>query len=366
MEFSTYNAQVNLFAVVTLVVEFLSSGGGFANPRVDVVRLLTYYEGFALVQVCCEAIFLVFIAFFIVKEVKAVIKEKRKYWKVFWNVAEWLIIGFSVGLIVMYFYRFYTIKSLISEFKKTGGRGYVKLQYVAYWNELLGYMIGWVVFMATLKFIKLLRFNKRIGVLSSTIRLATNDLIWFAMFFSIVFFAFCIAFYLILGPKVFNYSDFTYTMESLITAILGKFHFEELVEAERILGPLLFFFFMGSITFILINMLLTIINEAFQVVKHDIAMQSNDYEMVDFMMARFKAFIGLQQAAETLNPKDHEKEAAENKAKDTVDMFPDKVDQLLNHIAKAYFNQENFDDIIKTMGTGKQPVKPKQITPLAV
>ncbi|XP_072044193.1 polycystin-1-like isoform X2 [Amphiura filiformis] len=364
VEFSTYNAQVNLFAVVNLVVEFLPSGGGFPYPRVDIVRLLTYYEGFALVQICCEAGFLIFIVFFIVKEIKAILKQKREYPKVFWNLAEWVIIAFSIGLIIVYFYRFYTTKTLISAFKKNGGRGYVKLQYVAYWNELLGCMIGWVVFMSTLKFIKLLRFNKRIGVLSGTIRHAANDLIWFGMFFAIVFLAYSVAFYLILGTQVFNYSDFTYTMESLITAILGKFAFYELVEADRILGPLLFFAFMCTITFILINMFLTIITEAFQIVKHDVSQQSNDYEMVDFMMTRFKAFIGIQQAAATLNPKDHEEQARKNAAKDDMEIFTDKVDQLLNHIAKVYFDQDNFDNIIKSMGQGKQPAKPKNITPI--
>ena len=361
IEFSTYNAQVNLFAVVNLLVEFLPSGGGYPTMRVDVIRLLTYYEGFALVQVCCEAMFLVFIIFFIVKEVRAIRKEKKQYPKAFWNLAEWVIIGFSVGLIVMYFYRFYTTKSLIKKMKEGG---YVKLQYVAYWNELLGYMIGWLVFMGTLKFIKLLRFNRRMGVLSSTIRHATKDLLWFGMFFSIVFFAFSIAFYLIFGPEVYNYSDFIYTMESLITAILGKFHFQEIVEADRLLGPIFFFFFMGTITFLLINMFLTIIIESFQIVKHDVEKQSNDYEMVEFMMRRLKAMIGVQQAAATLNPKEHEEQAKKNTMKDEMDVFTDKVDQLLNHIAKVYFHQENFDDIIKTNGQGKPPAKPKKITPM--
>ena len=37
----------------------------------------------------------------------------------------------------------------------------MKFQYVNYWNETLLYLLGWLVFIATIKFVRLLRFNKR-------------------------------------------------------------------------------------------------------------------------------------------------------------------------------------------------------------
>ncbi len=64
---------------------------------------------------------------------------------------------------------------------------------------------------------------------------------------------------------MYDFSDFIFTCEDLISAILGKFKFEELVVANPILGPIFFFLFMGSMTYILINMFLTIVNEAFKV-----------------------------------------------------------------------------------------------------
>ena len=288
-------------------------------------------------------------------------REKREYPKKFWNIAEWLIIGFSIGTIIVYF----TTKTLLGDFHDKGGRGYVKLQYVAYWTELLGYMLGWVVFMAVIKFLKLLRFNKRMGILARTIRFAMNDLLWFAVLFTAIFLGYSSIFYLILGREVYNYSDYVFAMESLITALLGKFDFHELIEAERFYGPILFFLYMSTIAFVLINMFLTIISEAFAVVKHDIAQQPNDYEMVDFMMARFKAFLGLGQKPTTLNPEEHEKDEALDTSMDsnksTVELFPDKVDQLLNQIAKSYFNHDKFDDVIKSMGHDKKHAKPKKV-----
>ena len=69
----------------------------------------------------------------------------------------------------------------------------------------------------------------------------------------------------IFSPQMYDFSDFIFTCENLSSAILGKFKFEELVMANPLLGPIFFFLFMGSMTYILINMFLTIVNEAFKV-----------------------------------------------------------------------------------------------------
>ena len=47
------------------------------------------------------------------------------------------------------------------------------------------------------------------------------------------------------------------------------------------------------VTFILINVFITLICEAFSVVKDDLSQQSNEYEIVDFVVDRFKMVTGL-------------------------------------------------------------------------
>lgn len=59
--------------------------------------------------------------------------------------------------------RYYATDQVLQVFHKTYGNGYVRLQYAASLDELYGYIVGFVVFVGTLKFIKLLRFNKRMG-----------------------------------------------------------------------------------------------------------------------------------------------------------------------------------------------------------
>ena len=57
-------------------------------------------------------------------------------------------------------------------------------------DEFYGYGIGAILFVGTLKFIKMLRFNNRFAILTLTLRVVYEDLSGFLSVFFLVFFAF--------------------------------------------------------------------------------------------------------------------------------------------------------------------------------
>lgn len=54
--------------------------------------------------------------------------------------------------------------------------GFVNFQSLALYDEVYGYVMSAVVYMATIQFLKLLQFNKKMGMLGDTIKLAAKDL----------------------------------------------------------------------------------------------------------------------------------------------------------------------------------------------
>ena len=60
-EFSVYNAQANLFGIVTCVSEFQPGGGIIPTYRIDVVRLMRHHQGSGMFVILCEIIYLIFI-----------------------------------------------------------------------------------------------------------------------------------------------------------------------------------------------------------------------------------------------------------------------------------------------------------------
>ena len=62
--------------------------------------------------------------------------------------------------------------------------------------------------------------------------------------------------------------------------------------SAQFLGPIFFFLYVGVVSIGLMGMFLTIINDSLARVKADTELQSNDYEVVDFIYRKVKGVFG--------------------------------------------------------------------------
>lgn len=85
------------------------------------------------------------------------------------------------------------------------------------------YLIAFVCTFSTLKFMKLLRFNKRMAMLASTLRYAAGPLASFLVMFMVLFMAFVLASYIIFGNDLADFSSFANSMATLFSAMLSKY-----------------------------------------------------------------------------------------------------------------------------------------------
>ncbi|KAH9502510.1 hypothetical protein Btru_068871, partial [Bulinus truncatus] len=238
IEFTTYNPQINLFAINTLLAEFDQTGGLVPSYRFEPAMLLPYMTSAMLFQFVCEGVYMLFTVVFIVRELRSLIKSKLAYFLSFWNLVEIGIIAMSLAAIVIYFYRLIMTNNLTKTFKDTNGNGYVKFQYVGYWNEMFSYMIGFLIFFATLKFLKLLRFNKKISMLSATLQHSARGLLHFGLIFTIVFMAFSQLFYITYMCIELRYSSFMSTLISGVLMMMGNFDIYTMIMQVPILTQL--------------------------------------------------------------------------------------------------------------------------------
>ncbi|XP_069123973.1 polycystin family receptor for egg jelly-like isoform X2 [Argopecten irradians] len=352
VEFTVYNPGVNLFAISTLLAEFRPSNGIFPSYRFEPATLLPYMNDVMLFQLACEVIYLLFTVYFIVREVRGIIREKIKYFKQFWNLIEFGICGMSVTAVVLYFYRLVITNTLTERFKHTHGNEYMKFQYVGYWSEIFSYIIGWLVFLGTLKFLKLLRFNKKMSLLASTLKNSCKDLMHFSIIFNIVFLAFIQFFYLIYVAHIKSFSTFITALESGIVMMMGKFEIYSMLRVNPVITQVSLFLYVVAITFIVVNMFLSILNETFSAVRNDIDKQNNDYEIVQFMLERFKLWTGFGTVDKSvLKPEDVRKAKQESMA-GKIDEFPDRIDKLLNSISNVYMEKDRIDSIFEMNARG--------------
>lgn len=170
---------------------------------------------------------------------------------------------------------------------------YVNFQSMALYDEMYGWMCACVVFLATVQFLKLLQFNKKMNMLGDTVSLSAKDLKVFSITCSIYIWAFISTGFLLFGKDLLDYASLINSAEALFSFALGAFDFDAMNASNKILGPLFFFMFIAIVYVGLMSMFLTILADAFTQVKANVDKQSNDYELVDFMVGRLKAVMGF-------------------------------------------------------------------------
>ena len=114
---------------------------------------------------------------------------------------------------------------------------YVTFQYIVMWDEIFGYVLGFLVFLGMLKLLKLLRFNKKVTELSTILYFAVKPLLGFLVSFWIIYFAFAQFGYLSFGHDLYDYRSIISTIETLMAMMLMSFNYKDLEERHRVLGP---------------------------------------------------------------------------------------------------------------------------------
>ncbi|KAK7502419.1 hypothetical protein BaRGS_00006372, partial [Batillaria attramentaria] len=235
IEFTTYNAQVNLFSIARILAEFHPTGGIVPSYRFEPAKLLPYGASVYYTHLTLEILLCCFILFLTIRLMARLTKQRMAFLRGFWNIIELCIITMSWSAVVVYFFRLFEMQKRTAEVKETQGLGYVSFQYVAYWHEVLGYLVGWAVFFATVKFLKLLRFNRRISLFAATLKECSGALLNFSLVFWVVFLSFDMLFFLIYMTIDDRYSSFMGSAVANTLMIMGKFTTYDMMMADPLL-----------------------------------------------------------------------------------------------------------------------------------
>ncbi|KAK4308077.1 hypothetical protein Pmani_020206 [Petrolisthes manimaculis] len=289
IEFAVYNPQVNLFGVSMFIIEFFPGGGVLPKFDFQALKLLRYHSPGAGYVLFSEIGYILFTFFYTRREYKALKKLGWSYFKSIWNIFEIWIIGLAYTTIVFYLLKTSLTYYLLDKFIATLGKKYIRIQPLAVLDNILGYVVALQVFIGTLKLLKLLRFNRRIGMLSATLKYASGDILGFGLIFIVTLVSFVTIFYLNTLSTVEEFSTFVKATESSFFLINKKFH--EIRDSSPVIGPLFYFIFAFILYWVVFQLLIAIICHAFEQVNKDLSRQPNDYEVVEYMVNKLSSYL---------------------------------------------------------------------------
>ncbi|KAG8523507.1 Polycystic kidney disease 2-like 1 protein [Galemys pyrenaicus] len=232
IDFSVYNANINLFCVLRLVVEFPATGGAIPSWQIRTVKLIRYVSNWDFFIVGCEIVFCVFIFYYVVEEILELHIHRFRYLSSIWNILDLVVILLSIVAVGFHIFRSLEVNRLMGKLLQQPDT-YADFEFLAFWQTQYNNMSAVNLFFAWIKIFKYISFNKTMTQLSSTLARCAKDILGFA----IMFFIFRI--------------------------ILGDFDYNAIDNANRILGPAYFVTYVFFVFFVLLNMFLAIINDTY-------------------------------------------------------------------------------------------------------
>ncbi|XP_008828400.1 polycystin-2 [Nannospalax galili] len=300
IDFSVYNANINLFCVVRLLVEFPATGGVVPSWQFQPVKLIHYVTTFDFFLAACEIIFCFFILYYVVEEILEIRIHRLHYFRSFWNCLDVVIVVLSIVAVVINIYRISNVEGL-PQFLQDQDT-FPNFEHVAYWQIQFNNIAAVLVFFVWIKLFKFINFNRTMNQLSTTMSRCAKDLFGFAIMFFIIFLAYAQLAYLVFGTQVDDFSTFQECIFTQFRIILGDINFTDIEEANRVLGPLYFTTFVFFMFFILLNMFLAIINDTYSEVKSDLAQQKAEMELSDLIKKGYhKALVKLKLKKNTVD-----------------------------------------------------------------
>ncbi|XP_018422591.1 PREDICTED: polycystic kidney disease 2-like 1 protein [Nanorana parkeri] len=287
IDFSVYNANINLFCVLRLVVEFPATGGAIPSWQIRTVKLIRYVSNWDYFVIACEIVFCVFIFYYVVEECLELRIHRCKYFTSIWNILDVVVILLSLVAIAFHIFRTLEVNRLMGSLLEQPNT-YADFEFLAFWQTQYNNMNAVNLFFAWIKIFKYISFNKTMTQLSSTLARCAKDILGFAIMFFIVFFAYAQLGYLLFGTQVENFSTFVKCIFTQFRIILGDFDYDAIDNANRILGPIYFVTYVFFVFFVLLNMFLAIINDTYSEVKEELANQKNELQFSDILKQGYK------------------------------------------------------------------------------
>ncbi|XP_019635021.1 PREDICTED: uncharacterized protein LOC109478011 [Branchiostoma belcheri] len=302
VELILYNPHANLFSAVTLVVEFTNLGAAYRGAEVVTERLI---QNDAILLFALRAVLAVFLLFFAIKEAKSLFARPIEYLSEFWSWVELLVIAVGFSTLGVYF-NAQGIIDEAAEQRTTSDSVFDLYKSAVNWFQVYTYLLAFLICCATLKLIRLLRFNSHVHALSMTIKKSSKPVLQFFFVAGIILMAFTQMGNLLFGTKLQDYKNMLTSLTSLCTMMLGAFDFHALVDGHYILGPLMFFSYQCMMQFVLLSMFMTIIMDVYAEESQD--PNTEDLQMVGFIKETTSGAVGkANRTLSTVGKKDSTK-----------------------------------------------------------
>eukprot|EP00743_Colponemidia_sp_Colp-15_P007414 GILK01008010.1.p1 GENE.GILK01008010.1~~GILK01008010.1.p1 ORF type:complete len:720 (+),score=110.35 GILK01008010.1:59-2161(+) len=266
--FGLYNPNSNLFGSCTFMVEFSPEGLILPNSYVRTVQLEPRTNTDKTIESLLLYVLFAFVLYYIVGLFKEVYQGRSSIFTIIDAITMILfLIQFTTRIPRAFTFKympdiadpdFSSLAQVQSTFRS--------IEEITHNRRYEQYIAAVAVMFAFLRVFKFLQMNVKLAILFYTVQQASHELINFTVLFTILFTGFALFSYLVFGVQLASFRKVQNSISTLLQMILGNFDYTEMQQTSPTFAPIFFTLFMVLFAFILINIFLAIILDAYTTV----------------------------------------------------------------------------------------------------
>jgi len=294
IDYTVWNMNLNLHAVIRIVAEFSMSGVCETNVRVIVVQprhldLLSTSGVVDMFSIIGEFALVMFILFYIAEEITEFSITWQKYFLDPWNVVDWL----NLGLLMWFVWLRGMVYVSALSMPELGSKELVEPDYYSPMQEIAERLLltrtinAFNSVLIWTKVVKYVGFMPYVKTLLTTLETCWRQYLSFLFMFLVIFLAFVIAYTIGFGETIRDLSGIGSTSVYLARSFLGDIDLTPVYHEAPVFGAILILFFMLGIYFLMMNVFFAIILSALDEAK-DKKVQDFRQEMLLQSLAAIK------------------------------------------------------------------------------
>ncbi|XP_067672234.1 polycystin-1-like [Haliotis asinina] len=296
IEFSLYSAAVDLTTTVTILLEFPLTGGALSSQYVSTIKLLRFIPGRVDPLMVCEVLFLLCAVYLFVHLGLTIREERAQFVKQFWNWLDLVIamltvvcIGLYIACVVMATdtFGYYTAHK----------NDFTNFEMPAHLHEVMRMLHAWLLFLIFLKVVRQLRFFPMFHAYGKTISNALGKLAGCTLIFLLLLISYAQLGYLYFGMTTRGFASFQSALLSLMGVIRGSFNFLYFLRHWPVMTHFYFYSFYAFAYGLFIGLVIAVMLDTYKITHQTLFFKSSldtqDHEMIEFMMKRFKLWAGI-------------------------------------------------------------------------
>ncbi|XP_075392848.1 polycystin-1-like protein 3 [Tenrec ecaudatus] len=291
VEFVVFNANVNLFCVVTLILETSDVGAIFTSIRLDSLTSLQRSKSSFAWSVISQVIYYLLVCYYAFVQGRRLQQQRWRFFCRKRNILDTSMILMSFVVLGLDMKRISLHKKNLARYRHDRD-GFISFCEAVQMSSAVIHLQGFLVLLATVQLWSLLRHDPRLQVIGSALSRAWDEVVGFLLTILLLLTSYAMAFNLLFGWITSDYRTFFSSTVTVVGILMGISHHKEVIALDPVLGSFLIFTGVILMVLVVINLFVSAILMAFGKERKSLKKEA---ALIDILLRKLWSLLGIQQ-----------------------------------------------------------------------